>query len=97
MPGSVSAFYVSNVEQYLFGDGQAQAFYENVATLPMDSSSVFIRPYSMRRGGSGRTNALALPDRRVHPGVARRAGAGQQQALACLNSARAAPVIASTT
>ena len=51
----VSAFYVSNVEQYLFGDMKADAFYANVATLPVDSTSVFIRPYSMRRmfGGSG--------------------------------------------
>lgn len=45
----VRAFYVSNVEQYLFGDGVAGAFYANVATLPVDSASVFIRPYSLRR------------------------------------------------
>lgn len=52
--GVVSAFYVSNVEQYLFGEpGKAMAFYENVATLPVDSTSVFIRPYSMRRYGYG--------------------------------------------
>lgn len=49
----VSAFYVSNVEQYLFGDGKAAAFYDNVATLPVNSKSVFIRPYSMRRFGRG--------------------------------------------
>jgi hypothetical protein len=48
--GRVSAFYVSNVEQYLFGDGKSMAFYDNVATLPTDSMSVFIRPYSMWRG-----------------------------------------------
>src|SRR5439155_16448727 len=54
--GKVRAFYVSNVEQYLFMDGHNGAFYDNVATLPIDSTSVFIRPYSMRRfngGGSG--------------------------------------------
>jgi hypothetical protein len=45
----VSAFYVSNVEQYLFQDGKATAFYENVATLPVNETSVFIRPYSLRR------------------------------------------------
>jgi hypothetical protein len=56
--GHVSAFYVSNVEQYLFGDGHSQAFYENVATLPTDSSSVFIRPYSMRRGPGGAVRSL---------------------------------------
>jgi hypothetical protein len=38
----VTAFYVSNVERYLAGP-QWQAFYSNVATLPVDASSVFIR------------------------------------------------------
>jgi hypothetical protein len=38
----VSAFYVSNVERYLAGP-QWNAFYSNVATLPVDASSVFIR------------------------------------------------------
>lgn len=56
--GVVSAFYVSNVEQYLFQDGKANAFYENVGTLPIDSTSVFIRPYSMRRGSAGVTRSL---------------------------------------
>ena len=51
--GSVTAFYVSNVEQYLFQDGKQTAFYENVATLPITDASVFIRPYSMRRYGGG--------------------------------------------
>ena len=46
---TVSAFYVSNVEQYLFQDGKQQAFYDNVAALPVNEASVFIRPYSMRR------------------------------------------------
>src|SRR5204863_10157060 len=45
---SVSAFYVSNVEQYLFGDRKERAFDDNVATLPVDSTSVFIRPYALR-------------------------------------------------
>lgn len=45
----VRAFYVSNVEQYLFMDGKHGAFYDNTATLPVDSASVFIRPYSLRR------------------------------------------------
>ena len=56
--GIVRAFYVSNVEQYLFGDAHDRAFYENVATLPVDSTSVFIRPYSMRRGGMGGVESL---------------------------------------
>ncbi len=50
--GIVSAFYVSNVEQYLFQDNKQRAFYDNVATLPVDDTSVFIRPYSLRRSGA---------------------------------------------
>jgi hypothetical protein len=46
----VSAFYVSNVEQYLFMDGIAGLFYGNVAALPMDSTSIFIRPSGTRTG-----------------------------------------------
>jgi hypothetical protein len=47
---TMRAFYLSNVEQYLFQDGKQQAFYDNAATLPVDSASVFIRPYAFRRG-----------------------------------------------
>ena len=40
----VSAFYTSNVEQYLFQqDDEWSRFYKNVATLPLDSNSSFIR------------------------------------------------------
>jgi hypothetical protein len=55
---TVTAFYVSNVESYLFGDGKQFQFYANVATLPVTETSVFIRPYSMRRGGGGPTSSL---------------------------------------
>ena len=41
---TVTAFYVSNVEQYLFMSEAWKKFYGNVATLPLDSKSVFIRP-----------------------------------------------------
>jgi len=41
---TVTAFYVSNVEQYLFMNEGWKIFYANVATLPLDSNSVFIRP-----------------------------------------------------
>jgi hypothetical protein len=46
--GTVGAFYLSNVEQYLFRPPQGglpihTQFYENVATLPLDESSTFIR------------------------------------------------------
>jgi hypothetical protein len=46
---TVSAFYLSNVEQYLRQDGLWYAFCANVATLPLDDSSTFIR--SVRRPG----------------------------------------------
>lgn len=47
---TVTAFYLSNVEQYLFNDDRAQDFYENVAMLPVEPSSMFIRSFS---GGGG--------------------------------------------
>jgi hypothetical protein len=47
--GVISAFYVSNVEQYLFQDEKQNAFFDNVATLPVTENSVFIRPYALRR------------------------------------------------
>lgn len=41
---TVTAFYLSNVEQYLFQQGDEwRRFFDNVATLPLDSSSTFIR------------------------------------------------------
>ena len=44
----VTAFYLSNVEQYL--GSQWEAFCSNVASLPLDERSTFIRS---RRGGGG--------------------------------------------
>jgi hypothetical protein len=41
--GLVSAFYVSNVEQYLDRNGIWGQFCANVATLPLDESSTFIK------------------------------------------------------
>ncbi len=48
---TVSAFYLSNVEQYLRMDGMWGAFCGNVASLPLDASSTFIR--SVRGGSAG--------------------------------------------
>jgi len=40
----VNVLYVSNVERYLFEQGaHGKHFYSNVAALPLDSSSIFIR------------------------------------------------------
>jgi hypothetical protein len=52
---TVSAFYLSNVEQYLYQDGKWRTFCRNVATLPLDSASMFIRSSSRDRlrGGYG--------------------------------------------
>lgn len=48
---TVAAFYLSNVEQYLSQDGLWPAFCHNVAALPIDAQSTFIR--SMRGGPPG--------------------------------------------
>jgi hypothetical protein len=50
---TVGAFYLSNVEQYLMQDGKWAAFCANVAALPLDASSTFIRS-SSGFGGGGR-------------------------------------------
>ena len=59
---SVGAFYLSNVEQYLVQDGKWTAFCLNVAALPLDAGSTFIRSESGRggfgRGGGGFVNFL---------------------------------------
>ena len=44
----VSAFYVSNVEQYLRRDGRVETFCASASTLPIDDRSTFIRS---ERGG----------------------------------------------
>ena len=49
----ISAFYVSNVEQYLFQDLLFELWAKNIATLPLDDTSTFIRSVSSRFGYSG--------------------------------------------
>ena len=49
----VAAFYLSNVEQYLTRDGSWHSFCSNVATLPLDSSSMFIRSVRNSTYGPG--------------------------------------------
>jgi hypothetical protein len=58
---TVTAFYASNVEQYLFMQNDDwKKYYDNVSTLPIDSTSQFIRsrggPY---RNMGGRASVLA--------------------------------------
>ena len=57
----VTAFYVSNVEQYLFQDGRFNEFARNVATLPVDARSTFIRSVWTRFGFAG---SMLGPDSR---------------------------------
>lgn len=52
----VSAFYLSNVEDYLKMDGVWRDFCVNVASLPLDESSTFIR--SVRPTSASRTYGL---------------------------------------
>jgi len=60
----VSAIYTSNVEQYLFRDPHNwRQYYDNVATLPLDSSSTFVRAvfnFGYSGGGSGTRSITML-------------------------------------
>ena len=65
---TVTAFYLSNVEQYLFRDEQNwKSFYTNAGALPLDSTSTFIRSqfggygayYGGYRGGMRSRQLLA--------------------------------------
>jgi hypothetical protein len=58
---TVSVFYTSNVEQYLFRDQAWEHFYDNVAAMPLDSHSTFIRAYFNNAGG-GRAMRIPQPD-----------------------------------
>jgi hypothetical protein len=55
-------FYTSNVDQYLFRDRVENRFYENVATLPIDRSSFFVRTINTSNRGGG-SSVLAAPGR----------------------------------
>jgi hypothetical protein len=54
---TVSAFYLSNVEQYLMRENGWHDFCSNVATLPLDETSTFIR--ATRGGGFGGGGGLS--------------------------------------
>jgi hypothetical protein len=60
----VSAIYTSNVEQYLFREPHKwRQYYENVATLPVDSTSTFVRAvfnFGYSGGGSGARSVTML-------------------------------------
>lgn len=84
---TVSAFYVSNVEQYLFQDGLFGDFARNVAMLPVDDRSTFIRSVSARFGYGGE---MLGPDGRASAldpiaGFVRDAAAGRIPSYFSLN------------
>jgi hypothetical protein len=64
--GTVSAFYLSNVEQFLVRDGTYVNFCRSVSMLPTDDTSTFIRsggggPYTVTSTGFGvRNSSFAL-------------------------------------
>jgi hypothetical protein len=63
----VSAFYLSNVEMYLYQQNLWEAFCRNVASLPLDDASTFIR--SSRGSGYGRGVGLNLSLSEIGPEV----------------------------
>jgi hypothetical protein len=58
----VSVFYTSNVERYLFQNGVWDEFLANVASLPMDDRSVFIRSCFDSCSSPGGSRAVTLLD-----------------------------------
>jgi len=58
---TVSVFYLSNVEQYLTPTATLKSFYDNVATLPLNSSSSFIRSAQSTGVQPGIVQSMASP------------------------------------
>jgi hypothetical protein len=66
---TVSIFYLSNVEQYLTPTPTLRRFYENVATLPLNSSSSFIRSAQATGVQPGIVQSYSSPIREVMDAV----------------------------
>ena len=58
---TVSVFYTSNVEQYLFRGDLWQRFYDNVGALPIDSRSTFVRAFFNNQGRVMRPDPGQMP------------------------------------
>ena len=54
---TVTVFYTSNVESYLFRGDDWRTFYGNMAALPVDRRSVLVRSVFEGSGGSGGAGA----------------------------------------
>jgi len=72
---TVSVFYTSNVEQYLFQDRLWDAFAANVGSLPLEESSTFIRSCFNSCSSPSGSRAVTLLD--SMPGLLRDANAGR--------------------
>jgi hypothetical protein len=59
---TVSVFYTSNVERYLFGGGLWDEFAANMAALPLDAGSTLIRSCFDSCSGAGDSRAVTLLD-----------------------------------
>ena len=59
---TVSVFYLSNVEFYLFRSRVFRQFVENVRALPIDRRSLFIRSYFNNWFGTWRTHPHSVPN-----------------------------------
>lgn len=65
---AVSAFYVSNVEQYLFRDpDEWRVFYRNVDSLPRESGAIFIRTLLQKDTGKYSDSPQMRQGYRTHP------------------------------
>jgi hypothetical protein len=59
---AVSTFYTSNVEYYLFENGQWSRYVDNVRALPVTDDAVFIRAYFSNAAG---VQPQTMPGHRV--------------------------------
>ncbi len=58
---TITAFYTSNVEYFLFQNGVFESYVRNVRQLPIDSRSVFIRAVAAR----GQPHPAQVPGHRT--------------------------------
>jgi len=90
----VSAFYLSNVEGYLRQDNKQALFCNNVASMPLDEASVFIRPsatvvtrtYIGTTSNGTFTTSPVTPTITVLNGQVLPAGAGGQMSATIMGS-----------
>jgi hypothetical protein len=72
---TVSVFYASNVERYLFRDGLWDEFAANLSALPLDSTSTMIRSCFDSCSAAGGSRSVTLLDSMT--GMLGEAGAGK--------------------